>query len=122
MRKVLVAVLVVAGGWMAVGMSGVAQEGQPKYTIKDVMKNAHAKGKLRDKVAGGMASDEEKRQLVEYYEALAANKPPRGDEASWKEKTAALVKAAKDAQAGNHEALKTVNCMGCHQAHKGAPK
>jgi hypothetical protein len=122
MRKVLVAVLVVAGGWIAVGMSGEAQEGQPKFTIKDVMKQAHAKGKLRDKVAAGMASDEEKRQLVEYYEALAANKPPRGDEASWKEKTAALVKAAKDAQGGNHDALKMVDCQGCHKAHKGAPK
>ena len=47
-------------------------------------------------MAKGEASAEEKKQLVELYEALAANKPPKGDEASWKEKTAALVAAAKD--------------------------
>jgi hypothetical protein len=122
MRKLLVLVVVVAGGWVAVDLAGAATQAQPKYTTKEVMKNAHGKGKLRDKVSGGSATDEEKRQLVEYYEALAANRPPRGDDASWKEKTAALVKAAKDAQAGNADALKMVNCMGCHQAHKGAPK
>jgi hypothetical protein len=120
MRKLLVAVVIVAGAWIAVSLSGVAQEAQPKYTIKEVMKAAHAKGKLRDKVANGMANDEEKKQLVEYYEALSKNKPPKGDETSWKEKTAALLKAAKDAQAGNVDALKMVNCQGCHQAHKGA--
>jgi hypothetical protein len=118
MRKVLVACVIVAFGWLALGMPSGAQDAKAKYTIKEVMKNAHAKGKLRDKVTSGMASDEEKKLLVEYYEALAANKPPKGDEASWKEKTAALLAAAKAAAAGNVDALKAVNCAECHKAHK----
>jgi mono/diheme cytochrome c family protein len=75
-------------------------------------------------VADGKATAEEKKQLVEFYVALAANKPPKGDEASWKEKTAALLAAAKDAEAGKEGAgaalTKAVNCMACHSAHKGA--
>ena len=118
MRKLIVASVIVAFGWVALGMPSGAQETKAKYTIKEVMKNAHAKGKLRDKVTSGMASDEEKKQLVEYYEALAANKPPKGDEASWKEKTAALLAAAKAAAAGDVEKLKAVNCAECHKAHK----
>lgn len=121
MRKLLVACAVVAFGWCAVALaSRAAEDEKPKHTIKDVMKNAHAKGKLRDKVAAGTASDEEKKLLVEYYEALAANKPPKGDEASWKEKTAELVAAAKAAAEGDVSKLKAVNCMGCHRAHKGS--
>ena len=118
MRKLLVACVIVAFGWVAVGVSGRAQDPKPKYTIKEVMKVAHAKGKLRDKVTSGMASDAEKKELVEYYEALAANKPAKGDEASWKEKTAELLAAAKEAAAGNLDKLKAVNCAGCHKAHK----
>jgi hypothetical protein len=119
MRKFVVAFVVVAFGWVVINVTGTAQEKAAKYTTKEVMKAAHAKGKLRDKVAGGMATDEEKKMLVEYYEALAANKPPKGDEASWKEKTAALLTAAKDAAAGKTDALKMVDCQGCHKAHKG---
>jgi len=119
MRKLLVACVVVAFGWVVIGVTSKAQETKAKYTIKEVMKNAHGKGKLRDKVTSGMASDEEKKQLVEYYEALAANKPPKGDEASWKEKTSELLAAAKAAAAGDDSKLKAVKCMDCHQAHKG---
>jgi len=44
-------------------------------------------------------------------------------EASWKEKTTALLTAAKDAEAGKEGAgaalMKAANCMACHSAHKG---
>ena len=118
MRKLIVVCVVVAFGWVALGLSGRAQEAKAKYTIKEVMKVAHAKGKLRDKVTGGTASDAEKKELVEYYEALAANKPPMGDEASWKAKTADLLAAAKAVAAGDVEKLKAVKCADCHKEHK----
>lgn len=125
MRKLLVAMLVMALGCLVLGMSGIAQEGaKPKYTIKQVMKAAHAKMTLKDKVVAGTATADEKKSLLEHYEALAASKPPKGDEASWKEKTAALVKAAKDAVDGKEGAgaalMKASNCAACHSAHKGA--
>ncbi|MEX2176916.1 MAG: hypothetical protein WD872_21290, partial [Pirellulaceae bacterium] len=90
MRKFLVAGLVVAVGWVAVSVATNAEDAKPKHTIKDVMKLAH-KGGLMKKVVEGKASDEEKTKLVELYVALAGNKPPKGDEAAWKEKTDAVV-------------------------------
>jgi mono/diheme cytochrome c family protein len=123
MRKLLVAGVMIAFGWVALSLATNAEDAKPKYTIKEVMKSAHKAG-LPKKVADGKATAEEKKQLVEFYVALAANKPPKGDEASWKEKTAALLAAAKDAEAGKEGAgaalTKAVNCMACHSAHKGA--
>jgi hypothetical protein len=123
MRKLLVACMVVAFGWVAVSFVGGAEEEKPKYTIKEIMKKGHAKGALKDKVVAGTASMEEKVALVAYYEALAASKPPKGDAAAWKEKTTALVAAAKEALEGKEGAgdkLKTAsNCAACHKDHKG---
>lgn len=123
MRKLLVAGVVVAFGWLALTVVTTAEEAaKPKYTIKQVMKAGHAKGALKDKVAEGKATDEEKVALIAYYEALAANKPKKGSAESWKEKTTALVAAAKEAAEGKEgagEKLKTAsNCMACHKEHK----
>jgi len=122
MRKMCVAAVVVALGWLVVSLTSTAQEDK-KVTIKDVMKTAH-KGGLMAKVAKGEANADEKKQLVELYTALAANKPPKGEEASWKEKTAALLAAAKEAAEGKEGAgaklRAAANCMACHSVHKGA--
>jgi surface antigen len=122
MRKLLVAGVVLACGWLAFSVATTAEDEKPKATIKEVMK-ACMKGGLCKKVADGKATEEEKKKLVEQFEALAANKPPKGDEASWKEKTAALLSAAKDCEAGKEGAGaalgKAANCMMCHSAHKG---
>lgn len=123
MRKLLAACVLVAFGWAAISLSG-AEDEKPQYTIKEVMKAVHAKGKLKDKVVAGTASAEEKKELVAYYEALAANKPPKGDAEAWKKGTALLVTAAKEAAEGKEGAadkLKSAsNCAGCHKAHKGS--
>ena len=105
-----------------IGIFGVVAtadaQDEPKHTIKEVMQQAHrGDGALLRKVLSGNASDEEKAKLNELYTALAANKPPKGDEASWKEKTKAILDAAK---AGDAAALRrTTNCRGCHSAHRG---
>jgi hypothetical protein len=120
MRKFLVALVIVAFGWVVISVTGTAQE-KPKYTTKEVMQKAH-KGGLMKKVAEGKASADEKKQLVEFYEALDANKPKKGDEAEWKVKTTAILAAARAAAEGQQDAAKklsdTVKCMDCHQAHK----
>ncbi len=122
MRKMLVAGVVLACGWFAFSVATTAEDEKPKVAIKEVMKTC-MKGGLCKKVADGKATDEEKKKLVEQFEALAANKPPKGDEAAWKEKTAALVAAAKDCAAGKDGAGaalgKAANCMACHKDHKG---
>jgi cytochrome c553 len=114
MRKtfsLLAIVAIVTTTWLAAHAAD-----KPKHTIKEVMKVAH-KGGLMKKVADGNASDDEKKQLVELYESLAANKPPKGDDADWKTKTDALLTSAKAAD--GKTLLKAANCKACHEAHKG---
>jgi len=97
---------------------------KPKYTIKEVMKAAHAGGpnSLLNKATGANATKEDKEKIVELYVALSKNKPAKGDEKSWKEKTTLIVKEAEanlkgDAGAGR-KLVAAANCMGCHRVHK----
>jgi hypothetical protein len=128
MRKLLLASVVLS---VAVGtawtFSGAAQKDdgdkkKPKYTIKEVMKKAHAKDGILAKVKSGKASKEDLKELVVLYEALAQNKPPKGDLKDWEKRTTAMVKAAKAAAKDEKEAMalvKLVNCAECHKEHKG---
>lgn len=96
-------------------MLGSTSVGGEKVTIKEIMTKA-MKGGLVTKVASGKASDEEKKELVRLFDYLHKNTPPKGEEASWKEKTNALLDAAKK---GDGKALKAAaNCAGCHKVHK----
>ena len=121
LKLVVVAVLCLS----LVGLSGVfttAQEkGEPKYTTKEVMKEA-MKGGLCKTVGSGKGTKEDAAKLVELFTALGGNKPPKGDAASWKEKTGALVAAAKAVAAGEKGAgaklVKAANCKACHDDHK----
>ena len=107
--------------------SAPAADAHPKYTIKDVMKALH-KGdeNIGKKVSRGQGTAEDFAKMVDYYSALPANKPPRGEQASWDAKTAALVKAAKSLKAGDSGALEAykaaTNCKACHTAHKPPQK
>lgn len=94
-----------------------------KPTIKGIMQDAHKKPKeLLKKVAKGEATDAEKAELVKLYQALADLSPPRGEMASWEEKTKALTAAARAAAEGKPDASqeleRVANCAACHKAHK----
>jgi len=122
MRKLLVASVVVILGGAVLSLTSGAQD---KVAIKEVMKVA-MKGGLAKKVASGDATDEEKKKLAGLFSALHDNKPPKGEQGSWDEKTKALVDAANEVLAGKasgNEKLKELtaagNCMACHSAHKG---
>ncbi len=96
---------------------------KPQYTVKEVMKAVH-KGDdaLAKKVTKGEGTPDDYKKLVVYYIALPLNEAPKGDAASWKEKTTALLLAAQALEAGKPGALdqyKTaVNCKACHSVHK----
>jgi hypothetical protein len=104
------------------GAPDVSGGEKPKYTISQVMKKAHSKGGLKDKVISGDADKKEKETLLAMYEALSKNTPPKGDADDWKAKTGALVAAAKLAVADDKGAVaalkKAVNCGACHKLHK----
>lgn len=133
MRKLLLA-MVVLGVAMGTAwtFSGAAQKDdddkkKPKYTIKEVMKQAHkGKDSLLTKYKEGKASKEDLKTLLEMYRALEVNKPPKGKEAEWKERTKKLVEAANAAVENKKEAkallTKATNCNTCHKAHKGKDK
>ncbi len=100
----------------------VAQD-KPKYDTESIMKKAHdEKTDLYFKVVGGKATDAERKELVELYVELGKNKPEKGDAKSWKEKTDALIAAAKEVAAGKEGAVKglqrAANCQACHDAHR----
>ena len=98
-----------------------ADDDSAKYSTKDIMKKAF-KGPLLKKVAGGGASDAEKKQLHSMLVALSKNKPKKGDAESWTKLTGALVKASEAAVKGDSNAgqalKKAANCKACHNNHK----
>lgn len=50
------------------------------------------------------------------FTSLGHNTPPKGEASDWKEKTGALVEAAKEADADKLK--KATNCMAGHSLHK----
>jgi len=98
-----------------------------KMTIKEVMEKAH-KGKESpvQTVIAGKADEKMLKEFLGYYKAMGDEKPPKGTEADWKKRTAALVDATQaliDKKPNAQAAFKTaVDCKACHTAHKPAKK
>ena len=99
-----------------------ATDEKPKHTIKEVMKKAHKDG-LMKRLAVGKGTRDEASELLELYESLGKNEPPKGEPGSWKEKTGELIAAAQAVVDGKPDAgaklTKAANCMECHKMHKG---
>jgi cytochrome c553 len=115
--------LILAGLSLALTPLALVAAQKPKYTIKEVMKTIH-KGddNIGKRAVKGEASKDDIAKMVEYYESLPLNEPPKGDKASWEQKTAALLKAARDLKAGKSDAVaeykQAANCKACHTEHK----
>src|SRR6185436_4850347 len=90
--------------------------------IKEVMALHKGKESFLANILAGKGSDDDLKKLVTAYEVMAAQKPPKGDEASWKTLTSAALASAKDAAAKKEGALDKLkaatNCKACHDAHK----
>jgi hypothetical protein len=108
---------------VGLGLFEAREKDKAKFTIKQVMKMAHKDGLLK-KVTDGEATKAEKEKLLELYTALSMNKPPRGDDKDWKDKTSALIKAAKEVVEGDKDGtkdlIKATKCKACHELHKGS--
>jgi hypothetical protein len=105
----------------------LAEARNPKYTVQEVMKAIHkGEDNIGKRAVKGVASKDDIAKLAEYYESLPLNEPPRGEIASWKEKTAALVKASRALKAGESGAVdlykNAANCKACHSVHKPEEK
>jgi hypothetical protein len=124
MHRVLSSLLgiVMTGVLGALCVAPAAQDQKPKFTIAEVMDQAHSKTGLLKKVMSGQSSKAEKEELVGLYTALTLNKPPKGDPKSFKEKAGALLEGAKaavkDEKDGIAKLKKAANCKACHEAHR----
>jgi Na+-translocating ferredoxin:NAD+ oxidoreductase RnfG subunit len=113
---------VLAGALMSnSNVEGVADKDkkeEPKYTIKEVMKEAHKSG-LFKKIQKGDADKADREKLAELYKALALSEPAKGDKELWKKTTSAMLKVATDAIADAEAGKKLkVDCGACHKAFK----
>lgn len=98
-----------------------------KNIIHDIMEKHH-KGKEApvQTVLAGKADEKLLKEFLAYYTSMAAQKPPKGDEAAWKKRTATLVEATQgliDKKANALETFKEAsNCKACHTDHKPPKK
>ena len=120
------ALLMMLAAGLVVGLAGfgtAADDKAPKakYTVKQIMKQAHGKGLLK-KVVSGKASDKDKLKLLDLYISLLENKPKKGSAASWAKLSGSLVYATARVAAGRDGSIgmlkKASSCGGCHKAHK----
>jgi hypothetical protein len=89
-------------------------------TINDVMRYAMTQH-LCKKVAKKEATAEEQQRLLSLFETLGSLEPPKGSAESWKEKTGALVTAAREIAEGepsHSKLMKAANCSACHKEHR----
>jgi hypothetical protein len=115
-----------AGAALCLFSTSVFADSKDEEIIKDVMKKYHKAPQGQDNVAKkasmGKASPEELKALVEGYEKMAKTHPPKGDEASWKEKNTKLLAAAKALQKGDANGVtlykEASNCKACHSVHR----
>lgn len=131
MRNTRIIVSALAIACVAVVTTAVTLDAQaaekPKYSMEDIMKKG-LKGddSLLKKVTEDRATDEEKKLLVGYFQALTHHEPSKGDAASWKAKTGALLAATQKVVKGDKAALAQLkeasNCKACHNVHKGDKK
>jgi hypothetical protein len=126
MRKLFASAVAFLGLGVVVALpaaSSPPDDDKPKMSINDIMTKAHGRNGLRTKFLNGQASKDEKKELLDLYTDLAKNKPPKGDEASWKKRTDNIVKATKDMIDGKANAKTKFNnatrCKDCHDVHKG---
>lgn len=119
-KRILVSVAVA----VAAVVSGCSTfSSKPKYTTEQIMEQGF-KGKESPaaRVGRGEGTAADFKLLAELTASLPLNAPPKGDAASWKEKSTALAKAGKDLAAGKVGALEAwkaaSNCKACHSAHK----
>ncbi len=94
--------------------------------IKKAMACAHkapqGEKKLCEKIVGGTASEAEVKAALDAYKAMLDCKPPKGEQAAFKDKTAKLIAATeavlakKEGASAGYKAA--VDCKACHSEHK----
>jgi hypothetical protein len=134
-RFAVVAALGAAMIIFASGSTPLAANNADDPAVKEIMQKANGKDGICKGIGSGLKLKEPKwddlnakaKELVPLAKAMGKNKPPKGDEESWKKFTSAYAKAAEDLEtatdkkdaAGAAAAMKVLTaCTGCHAAHR----
>ncbi len=104
--------------------------GEDDNPIKQAMKFAHwaPKGekKLNEKIVDGTAQEGDIKRALELYKAMDDAKPPKGEQAAFKEKTDKLIAATEEVLAKKPDAVEhykeAVDCKACHSEHRKMPQ
>lgn len=108
---------------LAAGCTSSSSQPKPSLSIEHIMEDGF-KGKesLSARIVKGQGNAEDFKKMAFLTKELALNPPPKGDLASWTEKTKALKAAADNLVAGKPGAVdgfkSAVNCKACHSVHK----
>ncbi len=112
----------IAASFLVTNLHAADGDNATKKFMKDFHKAPKGVDPVCKKAADGKATPDELAKLVAGYKAMCSAKPPKGDEASWKEKTSKVLEAAmalqKGAADGAAKYKEAVNCKACHSAHK----
>lgn len=112
----------VAASFLITNLHAADGDNATKKFMKDFHKAPKGVDPVCKKAGDGKASKDELAKLVAGYKAMTTAKPPKGDEASWKEKTGKVLEAAMALQKGAADGAanykEAVNCKACHSAHK----
>ncbi len=119
-------VLGVAFGLSVTGLIAADANSPIKEAMQKYNKAPKGTDPVCKKAGAGQATKEEIKGMLAAYTAMAAAKPPQGDEAKWKKLCAALVDATAaldKGEAGAADKFKAaVNCKACHEEFKPAKK
>jgi hypothetical protein len=111
---------------VAASLVFAAEESNP---IKEAMDFAHKapKGekKLNEKIVDGTAAEADVKKALDLYKAMADTKPPKGDQAEFKQKVEKLIAATQEVVDKKPDAAvhykEAVNCKDCHSQFRPPP-
>ena len=108
---------------LGLGAAGFAGEFEPiENSMKFTHKAPKGEKKVSDRIIEGTNSPEELAKTLELYKLMLDCKPPKGEQAAFKEKVTKLIAATEDVvlnKEGARAAYKEAsNCKACHNEHK----
>lgn len=123
MRKLVVGLFLLASVAPGEALQAAKNKKEPPKTIKSIMLETHKESdNPASEVRNGRGTEEQQKILLKAYQDMAAMKPPRGDAASWKAKTGAVIAALNDLIAKKGGAVgrvySTTDCRACHEPHR----
>lgn len=107
---------------LATSLAFAAEENAIEVAMKFAHKAPKGEKKLNEKIVEGTAAEADVKKALDLYKAMLDVKPPKGEQADFKAKTAKLIAATEEVVAKKPDAAahykEAANCKACHSEHK----